>query len=88
MAMENYDCLFSFQENIVSPSPDKFFDLITRLQGRRMDDQRVEMRDDGDGNGEAARNDIDIAEPIANPLDGRIPAVANNEDQGQPFFFS
>lgn len=29
---------------------DNFFDLITRLQGRRMDDQRCEMRPDEDPN--------------------------------------
>ena len=47
-----------------------------------MDDQRVEMRNGGDG--DVVENDVGVAEPIAaNHLGDRIAAVAaNNEDQG------
>ena len=73
------------QDSIASPNPDKFFDLITRLQGRRMNDQRVEMRDEAEGNDVdgADGNDAMIADPDPNRLEEQIAAVANNDDQGK-----
>ncbi|XP_076822808.1 G-protein-signaling modulator 2-like isoform X1 [Clavelina lepadiformis] len=55
------------------PDNDKFFDFLTRLQGRRMDDQRAEMRGD---------EELDLPEFLRQEQEnGRRPEEAANEQE-------